>query len=206
MLSALKMLLPPTDVWVHLKYDFPFCRALKCVFNSGKITFDYCPTAQHCHINHKKQHEQRKNPEPQRFGWRERKSNSERLRFWSNCSLIEVLPSPRLSNKVWSPFLSIPQNLLMRPNPFNSCPNCQSYGYNCVCVCQFACVFEQTSSEHFSPAVRAKREEQQFPLEEKLHQRHQKTKKTWCISIRPNECPLRSTSLWTLASNPNILT
>lgn len=51
------------------------------------------------------------------------------------CDWSTLLPSPRLSNKAWSLFPHILQNVLMRPNPFNSCPNCQSYGYNCVWLC-----------------------------------------------------------------------
>lgn len=59
------------------------------------------------------------------------------------CDWSTLLPSPRLSNKAWSLFPHILQNVLMRPNPFNSCPNCQSYGYNCVwlCACACACVW-----------------------------------------------------------------
>lgn len=50
------------------------------------------------------------------------------------CDWSTLLLSPGLSNKVWSLFLYILQNVLMRPNPFNSCPDCQRYGYNCLCV------------------------------------------------------------------------
>lgn len=67
------------------------------------------------------------------------------------CDWSTLLPSPRLSNKAWSLFPHILQNVLMRPNPFNSCPNCQSYGYNCVWLCARVCVcaFVYESSEHF---------------------------------------------------------
>ncbi len=102
----------------------------------------------------------------------------ERQWFESNCSVIEVLPSSRLSNKIWSLFLCIPQNLLMRQNPFNSCPNCQSYGYNCVCICQCVCVCVCVCVDGLRavfPFCEVEVEEKQFPLEEKSYQRDQKT-------------------------------
>lgn len=98
------------------------------------------------------------------------------------CDWSTLLPSPRLSNKAWSLFPHILQNVLMRPNPFNSCPNCQSYGYNCVWLCACVCVREHVcvciwEFWTLSPSPGVKREEQQFPLEGKSHQRHQKIQK-----------------------------
>lgn len=117
---------------------------MKCVFNLREITFDSCFTVQHVYINHKVE-------------WTTNKHRASVVQLTSGklirreavilkqlfCDWSSPLPSSKLSNKVWSFFLYIPQNLLMRPNPFNSCPNFRSYGYNCVCVCPCVCTGER---------------------------------------------------------------
>ena len=108
------------------------------------------------------------------------------------CDWRTPLPSPELSNEVWSLFLSGLQNLLMRPNPFNSSLNCRNYGYNCgVCICQCVClcvcVRECVQLRAFVYLLSGWKGKSTSFLWRRNHIKDINRAKTWSINIRPNE-------------------